>query len=110
MPEGWAKDCRWQGTHLIYIAFGVVQFREGAMEAERHVCPAAEEDQGTGLARQISLVHFNMGFALGVKDNHMLSLALTFLPSLPLPPALFYTSSSPQLCHRDPRRCDVTVT
>lgn len=72
MPEGWARDRRWQGTHLILLAFGVVEFREGAMEVERHVCPAAEEDQGTGLVGQVSLVHFDMGFVLGIKDNHRL--------------------------------------
>lgn len=39
------------------------------MEVVRHVCPAAEEDQGTGIVRQIPLEHFDVGFALGIKDN-----------------------------------------
>lgn len=39
------------------------------MEVERHVRPAAEEDQGAGVVRQVPLEHFDMGFALGIKDT-----------------------------------------
>lgn len=67
--EGRARHCRWQGTHLIHSVFGVIQFQEGAMEVERHVRPAAEEDQGAGVVRQVPLEHFDMGFALGIKDT-----------------------------------------
>lgn len=99
MPEGWARVYRWQVTHLIHVAFGVVQFGEGAVEVERHVCPAAEEDQGTGLVRQISLVHFDMGFALGIKDKHRLESRAQSGPGIPAfsttTPALFYTNPSP---------------
>lgn len=117
MPEGWARDRRWQGTHLIHTAFGVVQFQEGTMEVVRHVGPAAEEDQGTGIVRQIPLEHFDVGFALGIKDNPWLESRVQCGPDMTSllslspnpPPALFYTKPSPQLCHRDQRRCDMTT-
>lgn len=50
---------------------------------ERHVCPAAEEDQGTGLVRQIPLEHFDMGFALGIKDKHWLEPRVRSGPDIP---------------------------
>lgn len=65
MPEGWARDCRWHGTHLVNFGFGELQFQKGAVEAVRHVCPAAEEDQGAGFVRQRPLEHFDTGFTLG---------------------------------------------
>ena len=35
----------------------------------RHVHPAAEEDDGAGLAGQGPQVHFNVGFLLGTEDG-----------------------------------------
>jgi hypothetical protein len=50
------------------------------MKAERHVCPAAEENQGTGLVRQIPLEHFDMGFALGIKDKPLVGVSCSAWP------------------------------
>lgn len=71
------------------------------MEAVRHVCPAAEEDQGTRPIRQRPLEHLNLGFTLGIKENHRagVSCLVWSLPPMPVPTSSLF-SPSPQLCHR----------
>lgn len=106
MPEGWAGGCRGRGTHLIYSGSGVFQVQEGGVEVVRHVCPAAEEDQGAGLIGQVPLVHFDLGFTLGVKENHWLESRVQSGPDIPasIPsPAGSLFNPGPQLCHRDLR-------
>lgn len=54
----------------------------------RHICPAAEEDQGAGLVGQGPQVHFNVGCLLGMEGGcwlgSLLSPALNLLPGPPL--------------------------
>lgn len=58
------------------------------MEAVRHVCPAAEEDQGTRPIRQRPLEYLNLGFTLGIKESHWLESHVWFGPDIPASHAL----------------------
>lgn len=44
---------------------GEVELGEGGPVVIRHIRPAAEEDQGVGVAGQRPHVHFNVGLLLG---------------------------------------------
>lgn len=68
------------------------------MEVVRHVCPAAEEDQGAGLVRQMPLEHFDTGFALGIKDDHWLESRVQSGPDIPA----FSTTTSSLLYQPQP--------
>ena len=60
---------RQQSTHLVHHRAAEVQAGKGRMVVIRHVCPAAEEDDGAGLIDQGPQVHFNVGFLLGMEDG-----------------------------------------
>lgn len=73
------------------------------MEVVRHVCPAAEVDQGTRPIRQMPLEHLNLGFTLGTRENHWMESHVQFGPDFPAFHTLPTSSvliSSPLLCRR----------
>lgn len=92
-----------QGAHLIQAGTREVEPGKGGMEAIRHICPAAEEDQGEGIIDQGPQEHFNEGFFLGTEDGWRYCLGSLFRQALKSPswPSLEpWVPPSPQvLCH-----------
>lgn len=63
---GWQQRCSLPaGAHLMQAGAGEVELREGGPVVIRHIRPAAEEDQGVGVADQRPHVHFDVGLLLG---------------------------------------------
>lgn len=87
-PAGKPEVLRRQSTHLIHHGAAEVQAGKGGVVVVRHVHPAAEEDDGTGLTGQGPQVHFNVGFLLGTEDGSLAGGPAQQAPKPPSQPSL----------------------
>lgn len=54
------------GAHLIHSILGEVELGQAGGVAEGHICPPAEEHEGTGSLGQWTHKHLDVVFLLGV--------------------------------------------